>query len=474
MSTATNKQAYCRTRRRWIVSGCIALLVVAIASAAWRWLPKVQPGSGSASTEPSHAPNHAGHEHAGHSHAGHSHAGHSETNSLELSQQARNNIGLKTAPIALKEFERAIHIPGMIVERPGRSAVLVSAPLGGLVTRIYPILGEALESGQKLFDIRLTHEELVQAQSEFLKTAEELDVIAKEVARIEHLAEGGAIPGKVLLERKYEQQRQEGILRAQHQALLLHALSEEQIQEILDSRKLLGSLTVTVPDAPERSAKGDSQAIYQVQELNVERGQQVNAGDRLALLTNHEQLLVEGNAFERDSAALAKAIELGSKVSAVISSSGGEPQVVRGLDILYLSGKVDPESRSLHFYVTLPNQKLRETKNAEGHRFIYWQFRPGQRVELRVPVEVWTDRIVLPADAVAQDGAETYVFQANGDHFDRRPVHVEYRDQFSVVIANDGAVFPGDVVAISAAPQLQMALKNKSGGGIDPHAGHNH
>jgi hypothetical protein len=53
-------------------------------------------------------------------------------------------------------------------------------------------------------------------------------------------------------------------------------------------------------------------------------------------------------------------------------------------------------------------------------------------------------------------------------------VHVQYRDQTSVVIANDGSLFTGDVVAMRSAHQMQMALKNKSGGGVDPHAGHNH
>jgi multidrug efflux pump subunit AcrA (membrane-fusion protein) len=95
-------------------------------------------------------------------------------------------------------------------------------------------------------------------------------------------------------------------------------------------------------------------------------------------------------------------------------------------------------------------------------------------MQLEVPVEEYRERIVLPADAVAQDGVENYVFRANGDHFDREPVHVEYRDPQWVVVANDGTLFPGDRVAMSAAQQLQLALKNKSGGGIDPHAGHSH
>jgi membrane fusion protein, heavy metal efflux system len=275
------------------------------------------------------------------------------------------------------------------------------------------------------------------------------------------------------LDRKYDQQRQEAALRAQHQALLLHGLTEEQVQAILDTRKLFQQLTVDVPVDSRKSEDGQT-PVYQVQELRVQRGQQVNAGDELALLTDHAQLLIEGNAFEKDNAALTKAVEAGAKVSASIVGPERESLVLKDLEILYLSGKVDPESRSLHFYVTLPNQQIRDAKNADGHRFIYWQFRPGQRVEIQVPVETWKERIVLPVDAIAQDGAETYVFQANGDHFDRRPVHVEYRDQHSVVIANDGSIFPGDTIAVSSAPQLQMAIKNKSGGGIDPHAGHSH
>ena len=133
----------------------------------------------------------------------------------------------------------------------------------------------------------------------------------------------------------------------------------------------------------------------------------------------------------------------------------------------YLADKVEPESRALRFYVTLPNRLVREDRQACGRRFVYWQFRPGQRTEIKVPVERWTDRIVLPVEAVAQDGAEAYVFEANGDHFDRRPVRVEYRDQRSVVIANDGSLKLGGLVAESAAHEMQLALKNKAGGGVD-------
>ena len=182
----------------------------------------------------------------------------------------------------------------------------------------------------------------------------------------------------------------------------------------------------------------------------------------------------ETDAFEQDIPAITEVATASKSITAVLDAPGGLGRHVEGLRIAYVADRVAAESRTLRFYVTLPNEAI-STPHADGSKHLLtWQYKPGQRMQLQVPVEEWTERIVLPAQAVAQDGVENYVFRANGDHFDREPVHVEHRDPQWVVIANDGTLFPGDRVAMSAAQQLQLAIKNKSGGGIDPHAGHNH
>ena len=467
---------------RWLYAGAV-LVVFIVAAVSYRlWLPYAQNllgiGAQQASTNGKQsrtAGDSASDTHEGHDHAGHDHAGHNATNSIELSLQARKNIGLgDPLKVKLEPFTKTVSVPGMVVERPGRSTVEVTAPMTGVVTRIYPIEGEAVEPGAKLFDLRLTHEELVQSQADLLKTAEELDVIAREIKRIEDLIKDQALPGKQLLERQYEQQKQEAAMRAQRQALLLHGLTAEQVDAILKNRKLLQNLTVTVPTTTDDGGMSPAGAIFQVQSLKVAQGQHVNAGDTLAVLADHAQLFIEGEAFERDMQQISRAAERGLPVSAELDTDGGKAEVVANLRVLYLAAKVDPDSRTLDFYVKLPNEKVRDTKLEVGHRFIAWRFRPGQRVQLEIPIETLPDRIVLPADAVAPEGPETYVFTPNGDHFDRRSVHVEYRDPKWVVVANDGSLFPGDLVAPKGAQQLQLALKNKAGGGPDPHAGHNH
>lgn len=455
----------------------MTLLSLAVAGfAAWRpevvasFVGRVAGSKGEAEHD-DHA-DHADEHGRGHGDA-HDHAGHDEAASLDLSPQARATIGLREGKVELSTFRKTIGVPGIVVERRGRDRIEIIAPMTGFVTKIYALEGETVAADRPLFEIRLTHEELVQAQADLLRTTEELDVVRREIARLEGIGLEGAVATKTILERRYEQQKLEAVERAQKQALLLHGFVESQVAEITTRRMLLNSQIVHVPGKSSPVSPGNPDAMLQVQELLVERGQNVEAGRTLAVLTDHATLFIEGEAFEQDLPRISAAVAHGFQVTA-IAEGAASSQAVDGLAIAYMANKVDPETRTLHFYVTLPNQVVRDTQDAEGRRYVERRFRPGQRMQLRVPVEEWPQRIVLPAEAVAQDGVENFVFRSNGDHFDRQAVRVEHRDPQWVVVANDGALFPGERIALSSAQQLQLALKNKSGGAVDPHAGHNH
>ena len=406
-----------------------------------------------------------GHDH-GHDHA--DHAAHGEDDALTLTDQARKTIGLTEGKVTISTFARTIGVPGMVVERKGRSRFTIIAPLTGYLTKIQVTEGDAVSPEQLLFELRLTHEELVQLQADLLKTTTEVDVVRREIARLEGIGPEGLIPTKTILERKYEMQKLEAVLESQRQALLLHGLAESQVEQILASRTLLHTVAVRAPAEPRLPAH----ATLLVQELLVEQGQHVNAGDTLAILVDHETLLIEGEAFEQDLPRIVAAAKEKRPVTAVLETKSGPATRLDGLALASVSSRVDPESRALHFYVTLPNEQV--AAGSGDDRFVTWRYKPGQRMQLLVPVEEWRDRIVLPPEAVAQDGLEHYVFMTHGDHVHRQPVHVEYRDPTAVVIADDGALSPGDQIAMTAAQQLQLALKNRSGGAIDPHAGHNH
>lgn len=460
-----------RSRIRKLVWSIAALLLVVgvVAAVVWRdhWWPSVA-GSPSDPANNGQAAEHDDHDH------GHDHA-HDDANSIELSSWALRNIGYQPVTVAPSDYARTITLPAMVVERPGRSQIQVTAPMSGVISRVYVVAGMAVEPGSALFEIRLMHEELVSAQREFLRTAESLDVVRREVARLEKAGEG-VIAGRRVLEQDYERQKLEASLRAERQALLLHGLSDVQVDEILRSRQLLRSLTVTAPEH-EHEDEGEAcsdEHLFHVQRLPVVQGQHVVAGETLCVLADHCELYIEGRAYEDDAESLRNALRNDLPISAVLLSGDNQGETVQNLHLMNLSDQIDPVTRVFRFYIPLPNEVLLDRASSEGVRFIEWQFKPGQRMELRVPVQQWSGQIVLPVDAVVEEGAETYVYQQNGDHFDRVPVHVIYRDRQSVVVAKDGALFPGDVIAGRGAYQMHLALKNRAGGGIDPHAGHNH
>lgn len=455
---------------RLLLSCTIVALILTGVGVATRphWLPLVKGGRHAVDEEHFHEEG-AGTEHA---HEAESAAG--ETASLKLSEQGRKNIGLTLTTVGLSDFDRTIAIPATLIERQGQTKIVVSAPMTGIVTGIYPIRGEAVTPGDPLFDLRMTHEDLVEKQSSLLRSLEELDVVKREVARLEEVTATGAVAGKRLLEQQYEQDKIEASIRAERQALLLHGLTDEQIQKIVDERQLQHQLTISAPELGEHAANEEHEDFLEVADIDVSVGQHVQTGVPLATLADHCELYIEGLAFEQDAEALNKAANNKVEVTAIIESNGGETQQVGGLHILLVENEVERESRALKFYLLLPNELVRNELTKEGHRFIGWRYRPGQRVELRIPMEHWEGKIVLPVEAVIEEGPERYVYQEIQGRFQRRPVHVEYRDQRHAVIESDGTLFPGDRVAGQGAHQIHMEVKNRAGGGPDPHAGHHH
>lgn len=437
------------------------------------------------------------------------HADHpSDLQSIELSPQAMNSLGLNSEylrPIELTTFRRSISLPAVIISKPGRSLVQVSSPMNGIVAHVHAVSGEAVQQGELLFEVRLSFEDLVESQIQFLQTLGELEVEKKEIVRLEEATQSGAVSGKLLLDRRYAHDKLVALIRSQKEGLRLHGLSEKQVDDIALEGKLLREVQILAPSTDEHSeaeairltsipAQGISfsqnttlkqaeatpdESVEKsgtpliLENLKIHKGQAVTAGELLCSLADYSELFIEGQAYEQDSQAISRANAMNWPVEVVVDEGDGG-QILSGLRIAYVANSVNTLTRTLSFYVDLPNEVLKSEENSEKQRFITWRYRPGQRMQVRVPVEEWPEQIVLPIQAVARDGAEWFVFQQNGNKLVRVPVHVRFRDTQTAVIENDGSLFPGDVVAMRGAHQLLIAIKQQSGGGADPHAGHNH
>ena len=134
---------------------------------------------------------------------GHDHGDHGDKVEVFLSSQARNGIGLREGAVSVKSYSRPVIVPGIIVEKPGRSQYTVIAPITGYVTQVYQTPGRSVSPGDPLFELRLTHEELVQLQVDLLATSEALDVVQRELRRLESINTEGLIAKKRILDQQY-------------------------------------------------------------------------------------------------------------------------------------------------------------------------------------------------------------------------------------------------------------------------------
>ncbi len=445
-----------------------------------------------------------GHDHAGDHHADHDHAadgGHGadgEQNSLRLSEQARANLGLKLGAVELSEYKRSVVISGVVVEQPGHCERRVTTTLPGVVTKVHAFPGQTVRPGDPLLNLQPTGDLLAAAQSALLKTIQDEELIGLELQRISPLVESGSIPARSRIEKEYEQRRLTALKLVQMQELLVRGLSAEQIAEIVAHKTLLREFTIYVPGPrpPFNSAdhghehpavvpagllegspaddEGHEGVVYTVERVGIFPGSLVQPGAELCDLAEHTELYLEGHAFERDDGVVTAVLQQSERITALFDLGPIQPLIREGLQIRYIDNMLDPVTRTLRFFVPLKNEVVRDAMADNGVIYRSWRFKPGQKVRLLLPVQRLSEQIVLPAEAVVSEGPDAYVFRANGQLLEQVPVIVEHRDPRSVVIRNDGSVFPGDEIAMNQAYQIHLALQKQKGSGVDMHAGHSH
>lgn len=392
--------------------------------------------------------------------------GHLGKEQVLISPQAVANLKLIVKPLRLETYWRMLLMPGTVVEKPGQSDRGVSTAIAGILRSIKAVPGDMVRPGDELFTLQLVSEPLQSSQTELFKNAMEQQITLDQKKRLE---KSGLVPEARLLEFDYQLQRTGATVRALRQDLAARGLTPEQIDAVADG-KFVREITVRVPTPFEAKRETEMPPLYEVEELKVQLGEHVQAGQILCTLANHHALSIEGRAFKHEVPLIEQAVRHGWPVRTEIAEAAATWAALDPRRIQYLGNRVDPASQTVPLYLPLVNQ-YREHQG-EGRVFRVWRFRPGQRVRLETPVEQFERVFVVPVEAVVREGPECFVFRQNGDAFDRKPVHVMYEDRRAVVIANDGSLFEGNVVALNGASQLNRALKAKAAGG-DEH-GHDH
>jgi cobalt-zinc-cadmium efflux system membrane fusion protein len=384
-------------------------------------------------------------------------------------------------------FTRTVTVPGVVVHRQGNCERLITAPVAGVIKQIFATPHDRVAPGKPLFTLEIVSEPLQTAQAGYYKTQRDLDICKDYLKQLEDRAKDAFVSQATIRDLEYQVQRFTAALDALGHELKIRGLSQRWIRKV-SKGVFLTEVTIVAPEPVkdhaaehlyvgangEQAHVHDDDLFYEMDELKTLVGEQVHAGQTLCRLADHKTLFIEGHLFATEMAALQEAARKGLPIHAEFARDaeldGAWSSSEDNLKISFFANKVDPDTQTLAFYVMLPNKYVENTSGGMTYRI--WRFRPGQRVQLQVPVQEFTDVIVLPAEAIVREGPETYVFKSvkQGERYDRKPVHIKYEDTRVAVIAQDydegGLKMQWRIVTNgTAAAQLNWVLKSKQGSG---------
>ena len=434
----------------------------------------------------------------------HDDAGHGSNAIVVINEKTLDNMNLKLGKFETRDYFQKVRIPAEVVERIPQSRRSVSAPIAGVVTKVFVAQGQAVRPSQKLFDIRITDQSIADSQVSLLQVFGNLEVSRAKKERLVKLGTG-VVAGKQLMEAEFEIKKLVDRRAALIQEMRARGMGEEQIKTFIKTRKLARDITIYAPALDEVSPQPQGLALpvtpasatigpqpdnanpiqtddqyFTVETISALQGASLELGDPLCSLTHHRELLIKGLAFEGDIDKIANANQNGWKFTAQFGE-GPDAQVRDGLSLYQVENHVDTESQTFPIFVEIRNEVINQTSDSQERTYVNWRFKPGQRAHLEVPIEMWKSQIVIPLAAMVREGPETFVFMkishthtaqdGTVDHeFQKVPVKVLHTDKRFAVLKKDVRLDLLENFALDQAYQLNLALKLAASGG----GGHGH
>ena len=300
-------------------------------------------------------------------------------------------LDFATAQVEARARRAIVSVPATIEPRTGGEAEVRAPAAGRLAAGGGRALGSSVSRGTALAEIVVRNERLGEAPVLKLEVAQAesaLRLAQEDLARVERLAEVGAVPQRRLAE-----------ARTAHEMAATRVRSaEEQLRHLELSRSGQGS------GEPGERVVVRAPIAGIVAESSVTAGATVEEGQLLYRLVAVDRVHVVGAVPEQHLARI-------QSTTAAEIDVPGLPAPLESARLVSVGRVVDPEKRSVPITFEL----------AKPPRAVA----VGQAVTLRLITKTAGTGIAVPADAVVDDGGQPIVFvQTGGESFERRPVRV--------------------------------------------------
>jgi membrane fusion protein, heavy metal efflux system len=326
---------------------------------------------------------------------------------------AANASGIVTAEVQLSAVPNYLELPAQIQADPTR-VVHVYAPAGGRITEMKVRPWDRVEKGQTL--AILDSSDLARAVADYHKALIDNQVKQKELDRATYLYAHSAIAQKDLQQAQGDAQMAEAEVQA----------ARAQLQVLgADPDHAGAQLSVVAPRSGVVLDIGASQGEY---------SNALSAAAPLCTIADISTVWAVGDIYEKDL------IAARSGEAAVVTLDAYPGQTWNGR-VSAVSDAVDPNTRTLHLRVVLPNPGAK--------------LKPAMFGSIRL-LRSTSQGIVVPSTAVIREGNMAYAFVSEGNgRYQRRTVTLGRTFGDSIEVEN--GLKPGDTVVTQGALLLREA-----------------
>ena len=309
-----------------------------------------------------------------------------EAGKVRLSEAQRGFAELEIAEASRQECKSLLKAMGKVFAPKPRTAI-VSHAFSGRVGKVHVVIGEWVEVGQPL--ITLESYEVGDAKSEFYKALADLELARLNFDREQRLMEQEIGLQKNLAAAEAAFKIAQSNAEAAEKTLHVLGFTEEQVKEIAETHQINPQITLF---APITGRVVDNGAVL---------GAFVDASSEILRIIDTTVLCVHAEIYEKD---IAK-VRIGQKVEIAVPAY---PDKVFPGEVSYIGTLVDDETRTITVRA--------EVENPDS------TLKPGMFADVHILLNGDCATLVVPDEAILQDGNAKIVFVQVGDRFERREV----------------------------------------------------
>lgn len=351
---------------------------------------------------------------------------------VSLSEPDRQLIGLKVEPVSAQECRSTLKAMGKILA-PQTKTAIVGYAFSGRVSEVHVKIGDWVEKGQRL--VTLESQEVGTSKCDFFKAVADLELATLNFDREKRLLDSGIGVEKNFAAAEAELKIAQENRDAAHKRLHVLGFDEAELEEISKAHQIHPAITLFAPLAG-KIVKND--AVL---------GALVDQTTQLMTIIDPTTLWVDAQIYEND---LAK-VKIGQKAEVRVPAY---PDEVFPGSVIFISDVVDEQSRTIAVRAEVDNAQQR--------------LKPGMFADIGLLLMEDQEALVVPRDAVLEEGRQQVVFVKAGESFVSRTVQTASIDGDCLQVL-DGLKAGEEVVTVG-----NHLLRSRLKQGVLEQAGHHH